>query len=271
MKRRDFFKAAGSAAALSVIQPASADSALETPLTLGMASYTLRNFNIDECLKMTARLGLERISFKSFHLPLDAGSTQINEAVAKVKAAGLQLYGGGVIYMKNEQEVQQAFDYCRAAEMQIMIGVPNHELLDLVEAKAKAYDLIVAIHNHGPGDKLYPSPESIYAKIKDRDRRLGLCLDVGHVQRIALDPSEEFIKYHDRVYDIHIKDVSSSSAEGTTVEIGRGVIDIAKLLRTLAAHHYQGTLALEFEKDESDPLPGCAESIGFLRGVMAAW
>ena len=271
MKRRTFFKTAGTAAALSVVKPKFAEPAPTTSLTLGMASYTLRNFGLDECLQMTARLGLKRIAFKSFHLPLDASDAQVNEATAKVKSAGLELYGGGVIYMKNEQEVQQAFDYCRAAGMQIMIGVPNHELLDLVEAKAKAYDLIVAIHNHGPGDKLYPSPESIYAKIKDRDRRLGLCLDVGHAQRIALDPSEEFIKYHERVYDIHIKDVSSSSAEGTTVEIGRGVIDIPKLLRTLSTYHYQGTLALEFEKDERDPLPGCAESIGFLRGIMAAW
>lgn len=274
--RRQFFKTAGTAVAAaawlkSVPTTFASPQREQFPLTLGMASYTFRKFNLDECLKMTTRLGLGRIAFKSFHLPLEATMDEIKETVRKVRDAGLELYGGGVIYMKDEKEVNQAFEYCRAAEMQIMIGVPNHELLDMVEEKAKAHDIIVAIHNHGPNDKLYPSPESIYSKIQNRDRRLGICLDIGHSQRINLDPSEQFEKYRDRVYDIHIKDVSASSPEGTTVEIGRGVIDIAKFMRTLANNHYKGTVSLEYEKDEDDPLPGSAESIGYLRGVMAAW
>jgi hypothetical protein len=31
-----------------------------------------------------------------------------------------------------------------------------------------------------------------------------------------------------------------------------------------------GTVALEYEKDKKDPLPGAAESIGYIRGVLAA-
>jgi sugar phosphate isomerase/epimerase len=71
------------------------------------------------------------------------------------------------------------------------------------------------------------------------------------------------------VHDIHIKDVSASTAKGTTVEIGRGVIDIPKFMRTVIQKGYAGTLALEYEKDESDPLPGSAESIGYIRGLLA--
>ncbi len=269
--RRSFFKTVGVAVASASLLTSARGSAraASTPLTLGMASYTFRKFDLEQCLQMTQRLGLKRIAFKSFHLPLEASKEEIRDVVAKVNDADLELYGGGVIYMKNEEQVHQAFDYAKAAGMNIIIGVPNHELLELVEQKVKEYDIIVAIHNHGPGDEMYPSPESIYEKVKNLDSRIGMCMDIGHTKRINLDPSEEFIKYRDRVYDIHVKDVSAAKAEGQTVEIGRGVIDIPYFLSTLEKYNYTGTVSLEYEKDADDPLPGAAESIGYLRGVMA--
>jgi sugar phosphate isomerase/epimerase len=69
--------------------------------------------------------------------------------------------------------------------------------------------------------------------------------------------------------DVHIKDVSAASKEGRTVEIGRGVIDIPRFLRTLLRLNYKGTVSFEFEKDADDPLPGVAESLGYVRGVLA--
>jgi inosose dehydratase len=132
------------------------------------------------------------------------------------------------------------------------------------------YNIPVAIHNHGPDNPLFPTPQSAYERIASLDRRLGLCMDVGHTQRSGVDPAESAEKYFDRLFDVHIKDVSAPTAQGRTVEIGRGVIDIPKLLRTLKRLGFKGTLALEFEKDEKDPLPGCAESIGYLRGAIAA-
>jgi len=235
-----------------------------------MASYTFRKFSREQALAMTSRLGLKRIAFKSMHLPLETGEEEIKAVAAKVREQGLELYGCGVVYMKSEAEVRQAFDYARAAGMKIIIGVPNHELLDLVEAKVKEYDIRLAVHNHGPGDKLYPTPESVLEKVGHRDRRLGLCMDVGHTQRSGIDPSQAARKAAERLFDVHIKDVSKPTAEGTTVEIGRGMIDIPGLLRTLKTIKYSGTLALEYEKDENDPLAGAAESIGYLRGTLAA-
>ncbi len=236
---------------------------------LGMASYTFREFPVEQALAMTKRLGLKRIAFKDMHLRLDSTPAQIEATLEKVKEAGLELYGGGVIYMKSEAEVNRAFDYAKAAGMKIIIGVPDHGLLDLVNKKVQSYDIKVAIHNHGPGDKVYPTPESVYERIKTLDSRIGLCIDVGHTQRSGIDPSDAAARYADRLLDVHIKDTSQASAQGQTVEIGRGVIDIPKFLRTMEKINFQGTLALEYEKDAKDPLPGSAESIGYLRGVLA--
>jgi len=237
---------------------------------LGVASYTFRKFNLDETLEMTKRVGLKYIALKSFHLPLESSEAQIKEVAAKVKDAGLTLYGGGVIYMKDEASVQQAFDYAKAAGMRVIIGVAGPELLELVNKKVQQYDIKVAIHNHGPGDKLYPTPAAAYEKIKDLDKRIGLCNDIGHTMRAGVDPAESAQKFADRLLDVHMKDVSAAAANGREVEVGRGVIDIPKFLRTLVKINYSGIVAFEYEKDPESLLPGLAESVGYVRGVLAS-
>jgi len=235
---------------------------------LGIASYTFRKFSLEDTLVMTARLGIKNLCFKSFHLPLESTAEQIAGVVAKVKEAGLNLYGGGVIYMTSEQEVHTTFDYARAAGMKVIVGAPNHELLPLVEQKVKEYDIILAIHNHGPGDELYPTAASIIDKIGNMDPRMGICLDIGHTIRVGGDPVQDVETYFARILDVHIKDESAATPEGLTIEIGRGIIDIPAFIKVLAGKGYSGMVSFEFEKDEDDPLPGLAESVGYVRGVL---
>ncbi|MBN2245452.1 MAG: sugar phosphate isomerase/epimerase [Candidatus Aminicenantes bacterium] len=237
-------------------------------LILGMASYTFREFSLEDTISMTKRLGLKRIALKSFHLPLESTLDEIKAAASKVREAGLDLYACGVVYMNNPDEVSRAFDYAKTAGMTMIIGVPKPELLKLVEQKVQASGIKVAIHNHGPEDKLYPTPGHAYDLIRNLDNDIGLCLDIGHAQRSAVDPAWVAEKYADRLLDIHIKDVTAAAQSGTTIEIGRGMINIPNFLKTLIKIGYQGTAALEFEKDSKDPLPGSAESIGYLRGVL---
>ncbi len=270
--RRQLLQAAGIAAvasAVGVTQGASGD-ARKHKLKLGLASYSLRKFSLDETLDMTKRVGLEYIAFKSFHLPLDSDAEHIHEVVDKVKQAGLKLYGGGVISMRNEEQVQQAFDYAKAAGMQVIIGVPGPNVLDLVEKKVRQYDIKVAIHNHGPGDKTYPTPGIAYEKIKGLDQRIGLCNDIGHTKRYGADPVTSIEKYAERLHDVHLKDVTEATAKGHGCEIGRGVIDIPQVIRTLMQIRFDGVASLEYEKDANDPLAGLAESVGYVKGVIAA-
>jgi inosose dehydratase len=275
--RRDFLKLAG-LTTLSASFPVSNLLALEkgaekrlipVPFELGMASYTFRAFTLDQAIEMTKRLAIKRITLKDMHLPLDSTSQQIKLVLEKLKNAGLTLSSCGVVYMKTEQEVQHAFAYAKEAGIRVMVGVPDEPLLGLAERQVKETGISLAIHNHGPTDQRYPSPESAYRLIANMDRRMGLCIDVGHTQRLGLDPAVEVEQFFDRLLDIHMKDVSSADAKGSTVEIGRGVIDIPKLLRTLVKLKYSGTVHFEHEKDQNDPLPGVAESVGYVRGVLA--
>lgn len=240
----------------------------EEKFKLGLASYTFRNFSLDDTIKWAKQLGLYGLSLKNMHMPLDASPEDLKKIAAKVNGAGLKLYGAGVIYMKTAKEVEDTFAYASNAGLEMIVGVPNHEFLPLVNEQVNKYNIKLAIHNHGPGDTLYHSPTDVYDKIKNLDKRIGLCIDVGHVQRIAQDPVVMIEKYKDRLYDMHMKDVDKNTDTGVPVEIGHGIIDIPKIIKTLKKINYSGNVAFEYEKDGDAPLAGLAESVGYVRGVM---
>lgn len=276
--RRSFLKLAGAAAAAGTLPLTSivadgsgAEShAPSIPFDLGMASYTFRKFSLDQALEMTKTLGLKKITLKDMHLPMNVTPPEMAVVHQKMKDAGIELSSCGVVYMKTAEEVHKGFAYAKLAGIKMMVGVPEQSLLGLAEQKVKETDISLAIHNHGPTDQRFPSPESAYSLIKNMDRRMGLCIDVGHTQRLGLDPADQVKKYFDRLLDVHIKDVSAADAKGSTVEIGKGVIDIVKLLKTLLELKYNKTLHLEYEKDQDNPMPGVIYSIGYLRGALGS-
>ncbi len=240
----------------------------DIPFQLGIASYTTREFSLEETISMTSGLGISKLCLKSMHLPLDLGPDEIKSEAAKVSKAGIDLYGGGVIYMKSIEEVDQAFAYAGYAGMKVIVGVPEHDQLEYCSKKVKETGINLAIHNHGPGDEKYPSPESAYELIKDLDPGMGLCMDIGHTVRIGEDPARDAARFMDRLHDIHIKDVDKADETGKTCEIGRGVIDIPAFLKVLLKKKYAKIVSFEYEKDGKNPLPGLAESVGYVRGVL---
>lgn len=239
-------------------------------LKMGIASYSFRKFTLDQAIAMTKECGVKHITLKDMHLPLNSTTEQRQEARKKIEAAGLKLMGAGVIYMKSEEEVRAAFEYAKDAGMPTIVCSPNIDMLDAVEKCVKQYDIRIAIHNHGPGDKNYPSPVDVYKMTKDRDARMGLCMDVGHTVRINEDPIAAIKTCASRLYDFHIKDVNEPTPKGGPVEVGRGVIDIVAVLKTLLEIKFSGHLALEYEIKENAPVPGMVESFAYMRGVLAA-
>lgn len=170
--------------------------------------------------------------------------------------------------MKTRAEVDQAFLYARQAGIKMIVGVPEYELLDYCEQQVKEFNIQLAIHNHGPKDRLYPGPGDAYERIKARDKRMGLCMDIGHTARAGIPPGKAILAYKDRLLDLHIKDITLAAEEGKPIEIGRGVINFSALIQALKKIQYQGICSIEYEKDMQDPLPGIAESLGYFRAML---
>lgn len=247
-----------------------AESAEDHGLKLGLTSYTLRKFSLDQALAMTREAGLKYISLKDMHLPLKSTTEQRKEARKKVEDAGLVLMGGGVVYLKNnEKEIRDAFDYCKDAGMPTLICSPDPEALDAVEKVAHESGVRVAIHNHGPTDKRYPSPLDVLRLVKDRDPLMGICMDVGHTVRIGVEPVGAIEQCAHRLYDFHMKDVTAATPKGAATEVGKGVIDIPAVLTALIRVKFAYHVALEYEAHADNPMPGVKESIQYIRSALA--
>lgn len=275
MRRRDFFTTVAAASLLPHLTGrssahAAVAAASSSSLKLGVASYSLRKFPFDKCLEMAKALDAKYINFKDVHIPRTDPPEAIKTATAKTQAAGLTIMGGGTITMKNDEvQVRKDFEYARLAGMPLIVAAPSPDSLDVVERLAKEFDIKVAIHNHGPEDKFFPSPYDVYKAVKGRDKHMGLCVDIGHSWRAGTDPTKAVLELRDRVYDLHVKDLRDLKAKDSQVIVGKGAIDFPGLFRALIKIGYMGHVGLEYEIDENDPLPGMQQSFAYMRGVLA--
>lgn len=274
--RRLFIKKASGSVALSLLGTGLAQAdASTTPVApaedtfrQGIAGYSFVHFKLDESLAMMRKTNIQYLCIKDFHLPMKSTAEEITAFHAKLKESNVTGYGVGPIYMKTRKAIDQAFDYAKRVGVDLIIGIPNPEDLPYVEQKVKDSNIRYAIHNHGPGDKIYPNAITINGYIKNLDPRVGMCFDIGHSMRYGNDPVADLEKYSKRIFDMHLKNVTSATHDGTTCELGRGVIDIPAIVKTLRKIKYSGVAGLEYEKDMKDPLAGIAESIGYFRGVL---
>ena len=234
---------------------------------LGMAGYTFANFDLDTTLKTMEKLDLHYLCIKNFHLPFDSSDAEIKAFKEKLASKNIIGYGVGPIYMKSKKEIDDAFDYANRIGVKTIVGVPNVELLPYVSQKVAEHDLNYAIHLHGPDIDIYQDATEVWNHTKDLDPRVGMCLDIGHDLRNGCDPTADLKKYHSRVFDVHIKDVTAASKEGRGIEFGRGIIDFPAFIDMMRQVKYTGVCSLEYEKDMKDPFLGIAESIGYFKAV----
>jgi len=253
-------------AALSSPPRAGAD-----PVKLGVASYSLRKFPRDQAIAMVKALRTPYINLKSFHMPYELSPAELATARAEIEAAGLKIVGGGTITFEQDtdEEVRKYFDYAKGAGMPLMVVTGAPAILPRVERFAKQYDIQIAIHNHGPEDKFYPSPYDVLKHIGSMDRRMGLCIDIGHTVRTGVDVVQAIADAGPRLLDMHAKDLRDLREKGSQCIVGEGAIPFPDILRQLQAMRYSGHVNLEYEIDADDPLPGMKQSFAYLRGVLA--
>jgi sugar phosphate isomerase/epimerase len=271
VSRRNFF---GSAAALLAVPPAAPAAGKDAGVKLGVCSYSFTNkMKLPEAIQAVKTLGLHAINIKpEFHLPYASTAAEIAAARKMLDDAGLQLVGTGTTYLTkmDEAEIRQRFEFNKALASPLIVIGPTAETMPVIEKYVKQYDIKVAIHNHGPSDKNFPTPESALKVIQKMDPRVGVCMDIGHTIRAGVDPVAAAKDAGPRLLDMHFKDVrKEANGNWTAVDVGEGDIAIAALLRQLEKMRYAGHCNLEHEVRGDDRLPGMQKSFAYMRGVLA--
>ena len=278
LSRRDFVLsgalAAGAMAAPKTLLTQSHDrmSADEgIPVRLGLASYTFRNFTRAQLIVYMKQLKVDGLNAKDVkdHLPMDPHEEAA--ALADYGAAGIQLHAAGAIYFPKDEDadIRTKFEYCKRASIGVIVaGDPAPETLPRIEKFAREYDIRVAIHNHGPEDKLWRSPLDVLKVVQGMDPRMGCCIDVGHAARAGTDVVEAIEEAGPRLFNVHMKDLTDFRDKESQVAVGDGLMPVRKMFAALIAAKYRGFVDLEYEVHPNDPMPGVIASFAYMRGVL---
>jgi len=240
-------------------------------IKLGVATYSLREFDRAKAIEMIKALQAPWISIKDFHLKQDLPADEIHKGAEEFRAAGLKIMSGGNISLQSDDPavLKKSFEYAKAAGMPMMVCAPKHENMKIIEGLVKEYDIRIAIHNHGPEDKHFPTPQSVLEVVRKLDRRCGLCMDVGHSARTGVDVVKSIAEASDRLFDMHVKDLTDLKAKESQCDVGDGAMPFPAIFKQLKKMGYTGCVNLEYEIHAKDPLPGMQRSFSYMRGVLA--
>ena len=271
ISRRSLLGASVSAAALAGSGAEAAPQDGSAGFHLGVASYSLRKFTRAQAIRMIRELDVKYVNIKDVHLPLDSTPEQIRAARKEFEDAGLIIEGGGNISFAKDDEadIRHKFEYAKLAGLPIIVCAPTHVTLPKLEKFVKEYDIKIALHNHGPEDRQFPTPQSALEAMKGMDPRCGLCIDVGHTARTGVNVVEAIRLAGPRLISMHLKDLSEMDAKESQCDVGMGKIPIPAIFRQLKAMGYSGGAMLEYEIHPDDPLPGMERSFAYMRGVLA--
>ena len=279
LSRRNFMHSGvlvAAACATSRVVPslaqAGSSAAKPSPVRLGVASYTFRNFSRTQMIEYLKQINVADLNVKNVkdHLPSDPAEE--TKALADYAAAGIKLHAAGAIYFAKDEEadIRDKFEYCKRAGISVIVaGDPTPETLPRIEKFVKEYNIRIAIHNHGPEDKLWPSPLDVLKSLKGTDPRIGCCIDVGHTVRAGTDVVKAIHEVGPRLYNVHMKDLASFQSKESQVAVGEGLMPVRGIFEALVAVKYAGFVDLEYEVHADDPMPGVIGSFAYMRGVLA--
>jgi inosose dehydratase len=265
--RRRFLGAGASALALAVPALRGEEKPKETAadpfggFKLGAQSYTFRKFKLEQALQRMQKLGLKYGEFYQAHCPLTDKPAAIKAFLSLCKDYGVTPLAWGVQHFGKDHDAnKRIFDFGKALGLKMFSASPSKDAFDSLDKLCDEYKIAIGIHPHGPigKDKLdtWYSAEIIMEAVKDHHELIGACLDTGHLIRAAqlgkkLDPAQQVRKMGKRNFGMHLKD--HDNKRHTDVIFGKGVLDVAEVLKALREVKFNGLISIEYEANADEP------------------
>jgi sugar phosphate isomerase/epimerase len=248
------------------------------PFSIGVQSYTFREFDLEQCLKRMKELGLHYGEFYQKHIPANSSSDQIKAILKTCTDYDVTPVGYGVLPFTNKHDQnKKAFELGKALGLKYLSADPTKDAFDSLDKLCDEYKIAIAIHPHGPQGKKqlhqWYSAEIILKAVKDHNELIGTCLDTGHLIRAAilgekLDPAQQIRLMGKRNFAIHLKDNDNEAEKrgdpDSNVVFGKGVLDVEAVLKALKDVEFKGAIAVEYESHPKDPMPDMKDCLAVL-------
>ena len=159
--RRGFLGATAGIAGLAASAASAAVDNESAGFKLGVATYSLREFQRALAIKM--------IKADPNSLRQHQGVPSAHRRPARRMGEGPQglRKGRAQDHERRQRQLRRStmsttsrceFEYAKTAGMPMMVCAPTHANLSKIEKFVKEYNISIAIHNHGPEDKHFPTP-----------------------------------------------------------------------------------------------------------------
>ncbi|WP_435006546.1 sugar phosphate isomerase/epimerase family protein [Tundrisphaera lichenicola] len=235
------------------------------PFKMGLQSYSLRHYKVEEALAKTKELGLHYWESYNAHTPIDP--SKVAESKGLADSEGVEIIGFGVSgFSKDHEKNRTIFEFGKALGVAYLSADPSLDSFDSLDKLTEEYGIAIGIHPHGPGAK-WQTIDQISDAIKNHSEKIGICLDTGHLLRSHQDPVRAVDVFAERIYGVHLKDVKDAK---TFTILGEGDLKLAELLKKLARINYSYCLALEYEESETNPIPDIRKCLEATSKAIAA-
>src|SRR5688572_8598910 len=250
---------------------------------IGPQLFSFKFFTLFEAIEKSAATGGRAIELAR-NLKLSPDNPAVfnhdspDELIPLVKAKlaqhGVKAVNYGVVPIpNNEAAARKVFDFARKMELSAII-TESIDSLDLIEKLAKEYDINVGIHQHAkkPNDATYRiwDPAFVRDLVKNRDRRIGACADVGHWQTSGITALDGIKTLEGRIISLHLKERAALGPGQHDTIFGTGITNMPAVLAELRRQKFDGNLAIEYEYNWYHSVPDIAQCLGFVRGWAAA-
>jgi sugar phosphate isomerase/epimerase len=252
---------------------------------MGCAAYTFRQGTAFEAIDKTKACGGKVIEFFAWQkLSAETGDAKLDENISdenikrlktKLDAAGIRAincYVNNAHFVagnKGESGPRKVFEFAKKLGLRGLTGEPPEDQLDIVEKLAKEYDIQFHIHHHRHDlkkpDYRNWDPAYLLSLVKNRDRRIGVCVDTGHMVRSNIKPADAIKTLGNRVLSVHLKDPKDWTPDAEDQPYGQGVADIKSVLAELKRVGFKGHLAVEYETLSDHLLDDVKQCIEFVR------
>lgn len=237
-----------------------------TSLPLGIEAYSFKNQTFFDVIDHATEMGVLNVGGLSFqkvspeinkNFDQNLSREELLKIRSKLLDAGMRLKTYYIHDIPNDRKAcEKIFQFGQLMGIETFISEPDPKALDLIEQFCEAYNIKLAIHNHGQDiSPEYYDPAKLLSHIKNRSELIGVCGDTGYWTRSGFNAIESIEKLGGRLITLQLHDLNELTPNGHDVPWGSGASEINRILSTLVENKIKPTmvgLEYSYNWDKSD-------------------
>lgn len=276
--------------------PQSFALSMQTPVVIGLQTYSLRDRSLEEAIKAMMQLNIKSCELWEGHVePLElqwkrnskpaetlrkkelltawrnelkmSSVTAIREKFVKA-GIKIQAYSATFKDSISEHDLELAFKIAQALDTDTLTTSATVSVMKRVDVYARQYKIKVGMHNHAHVDKPdeFATPDSFVRGARGLSEYIRINLDIGHFTAANFDAVAFIREHHQNIVCLHLKDRKKD--QGVNLPFGSGDTPIADVLRLVRDNNWPIPANIEYEYNGADTMTELEKCITYCQQII---